>query len=121
MKLVVQFFNEEKGTRSDPISGTPEEILSYFDRIETELSNSVDHHIKFLQSDIADTPERSSSEIREEVQAYLKAAEYSLDRFLDSFVIVILEQHGDDADDMRVSRIPILKRENFIEVLKKKS
>lgn len=121
MKLVVQFFNEKKGTRSDPISGTPGEILEYFDSIETMLSNSVDHHIKFLQSDIADTPQRSAQEIREEVQLYLANAEESLDRFVDSFVIVILEQHSDDPEDMRVSRIPILKRENFIKVLKEKA
>lgn len=122
MKLVVQFFNEKKGTRSDPISGTPSEILEYFDRLETLLNQSIEEHRSFLDCQVEDfTGDKSPEEICAERKIYYDGACESLERFIDSFVIVILEQHSDDADDMRVSRIPILKRENFIKVLKEKA
>ncbi|MEM2002565.1 MAG: hypothetical protein QXT77_07980 [Candidatus Methanomethylicaceae archaeon] len=122
MKLVVQFFNEKEGTRSDPVSGSSSEILEYFDRIENMLRASVDEHRSFLDCQVEDfTGEKSADEIRAEHKIYLDNALYSLDRFLDSFVIVILEQHSDDPEDMKVSRMPILKRENFIKVLEEKA
>ncbi|MEM2002008.1 MAG: hypothetical protein QXT77_05120 [Candidatus Methanomethylicaceae archaeon] len=116
MKLVIQFFDEKKGTRSEPISGTPGEILSSFDHLETSLREQVEEHSKMTDR-LSTGPVQ---EFNQAVQLYDQACD-SLDRFLDSFVIVILEQHSDDPDDMRVSRIPILKRENFVTVLKEKA
>lgn len=100
MKLVVQFFNEKDGTRSEALAGTPTEILNAMSQIEEAFAADLDN---------AEAPE------------IIESTELSLARYLDSFVIVILEQHSDDADDMRVSRIPILKRENFVNVLKEKA
>lgn len=120
MKLVIQFFNEKDGTRSDSLSGSPGQLIQAFDEIESRFLHERDIARDRLDQPIVPVGERPEEEIREALELIAKQADDALDSFVDSFVIVILEQVTDDPDDMRVSQIPILKRENFIKVLKEK-
>ena len=116
MKLVVQFFNEKDGTRSDALSGTPSDLLDAISQIEESLVAEEQRCSKVISEFDTQSLEPMAPMLDE-----YQIAKDALDRFVDSFVIVILEQHSDDPEDMRVSRIPILKREHFINVLKEKA
>jgi len=125
MKLVVQFFNEKNGTRSEAFTGSPTELLDILDKLEETLRGETDRKDDLVSMLDPDDPEQvyegSHDNFAAAAYSARDAAYDNFLSFLESFVIVILEQHSDDAGDMRVSRIPILKRESFIDVLKKKS
>lgn len=120
MKFVVQFFNPNHGTRSPAFTGDKSYIISVIERLEDSLNQEIVRLRDMLKNPILPVGEVSPEDVRSELELKLKHAEESLDRFVDSYVIVILEQDSDDPEDMKVSQIPILKRENFVQVLKEK-
>lgn len=124
MKLVIQFFSEKDGTRSEPFSGSPAELLDLFEQMELSLQKEADTFIDRVSKLDPDDPEQvyegSYDNFAASMYSARDAAFAQLESFLDSHVLVILHQYSDDADDMRVSRIPILKREKFIHFLTQK-
>ena len=124
MKFVIQFFNEKDGTRSEPFSGSPAELLRIMNHLEDVLRVETDRHDEQVAKLDPDDPEQvyegSYDNFAAAVYSARDAAYDNFLSFLDSYVFVVLEQHSDDPDDMRISRAPLLKRERFIDVLNQK-